>query len=125
MDNHGDTRCFGADSFPISFTLDEGTVSPFLYKYSEQAIILIFPGITNLTLYYGEVFILEFGKGLGFGNCMEKSIINPNKCLKFGIKLYKDPNKPHRKLVIEAYADLFIPTVMEVSTCGLISQPSI
>ena len=58
---------------------------------------------------YGEVFILEFGQGLWFGNHMAKSLINTNQYQKFGIQICKDPNDPHKKLVIKAYEDLFIP----------------
>ena len=59
-----------------------------------------------------EVVILEFGQGLWFGNRMKKSLINPNQCRKFGIKICNDPTNPHRKLVSEALEYLFIPMTM-------------
>ena len=79
MDNHADTHCFGANFRPISFTLEECTVSPFLPEYVEQINVPICTGVTDLTLDSGEVVILEFGQDLWFGNIMEKSLINPNQ----------------------------------------------
>ena len=73
----------------------------------------IFTGVTDFTLDPGEVLILEFGQGLWFGNMMEKSLINPNQCQKFGIQICDEPNDPHRKLGIEAPEYLFIPMTME------------
>ena len=74
---------------------------PFLPEYSEPINVPICTGVTYLTLDSGEALILEFGQGLWFGNRMEKSLINPNQCQKFGIKICDDPTDPHRKLVIE------------------------
>ena len=42
---------------------------------------------------------------------------------KFGIQIYDDPNDPHRNLGIEASEDLFIPMIMQGSTCGIITNP--
>ena len=53
---------------------------------------------------------------------MEKSLINPNQCQKFGVLIYDDPTNPHRNLVIEASEDLFIPMTMEVSTWGIVTH---
>ena len=66
--------------------------------------------------------VLEFGKGLWFGNRMEKSLINPNQCQKFGIQICNDLDDPHRNLGIKASENLFIPMAMEVSTCGIITH---
>ena len=41
--------------------------------------------MTALTLDSGEVFILELGQSVWVGNLMDKSLINPNQCHKFGI----------------------------------------
>ena len=54
---------------------------------------------------------------------MEQSLITPNQCQKYGIKICDDPNDPHRKLIIGASEDLFIQMVMEGSTCGIITHP--
>ena len=40
---------------------------------------------------------------------MEKSLINPNQCQKFGIQICDEPTDPQRKLGIEASEDLFTP----------------
>ena len=93
-------------------------MSPFLQEYAEQTNVPICTGVTALTLDSGEVVILEFGKGLWFGNRMKKLLINPNQCQKFGI-----PTDPHRKLGIEESEDLFIPMTMKGSTCGLVTHP--
>ena len=39
----------------------------------------------------GEAIILIFGQGLWFGNRMEKTLINLNKCRAFGIPIFDDP----------------------------------
>ena len=80
-------------------------------------------GVNALKLYSEKVVILEFGQGLWFGNRIEKSLINPNQCQKFGIQICDDPTYPHRKLVIEESEDLFIPITMEGSTCRIITHP--
>ena len=71
MENHADTHCFGANFRPISFILEECTVTPFLPEYAEQMDVPICKGVTYLTLDSGEMVILEFVKGLWFGNRME------------------------------------------------------
>ena len=88
-------------------------------------------GGTALTLDSGEVVILEFGKDLWFVKLMEKSLIKPNQCQKFGMQICNDltdPQRnleiedPQRKLGIEASEDLFIPMETEGSTCGIITH---
>ena len=64
-------------------------------------------GVTALTLDSWERLIMGFGQGLWFGNRMGKSLINPNQCQKFGIKICDEPTNPHRKLGIEAAEDMF------------------
>ena len=98
-------------------------MSPFLPEYAEHMNVPICTGVTALTLDSGEVVILKFGKGLWLGNRMEKSLINPNQCQKFGIQICNDPTDPRRKLGIEASEDLFTPTTMEGSTCGIATHP--
>ena len=77
-------------------------MSPLIPEYAEHTNVPICTGVTDLTLDSGEVVILEFGKGLWFGNKMEKSLINPNQCQKFRIKICNDPTDPHRNMGIEA-----------------------
>ena len=79
--------------------------------------------VTALTIYSREVLILEFLQGLWLGNRMEKPLINPNQCQKFGIQICDDPTDPHRKLGIKASEDLFIPMTTEGSTCRLVTHP--
>ena len=79
--------------------------------------------VTDLKLYLGEVVILEFGKGLWFGNRTEKLLIKPNQCRKLGIQICNDPTDPHRNLRIEALEDLSIPMKMEGSTFGIFMDP--
>ena len=55
---------------------------------------------------------------------MEKSLIKPNQCRKFGIKICEKPTDAHRKLVIEASEGLLIPMKMEGSTCGIVTHPT-
>ena len=84
----------------------------------------IYTSVTVLTLESGDLIVLEFGEELWFENRMEKSLINPNQCLKFGIQICNDPSNPHLNLGIEASQDLFIPIKMEVSTCGSFTHPT-
>ena len=71
MDNHTDTHCFGSNIRPISFTLEEYTVPPFVAEYSEQVNTPMCIGATSYTMELREVIILIFGQGLWFGNRME------------------------------------------------------
>ena len=96
---------------------------PLLPEYAEQMNLPICTGVTALSLDSYEVVILEFGQGFWFGNTIEKSLINPNQCRKFGNKICNDPTDTHRKLVIEASEDLSVPMTMEGSTCGIITHP--
>ena len=73
-------------------------MSLFHPEYTERVNVPIFTGVTALTLYSVEVVILEFGQGLWFGNRIEKSLINPKQCQKFGIQIYDNPTDPYRKL---------------------------
>ena len=70
-----------------------------------------------------EVVILEFGRVLWFGNRIEKLMMNPNQCWKFGIQICDESTDPHRKLLIEVSEDLFILMVIEGLTCGVIIHP--
>ena len=103
--------------------MEECTVPPFLPEYSEQTNVPIYTSVTGLTIDSGWVVILEFGKGLWFGNRMEKLLINPKKCRKFRIQICNDLTDPHWNLGIEASEDLFIPMIMEGSTCGIVTHP--
>ena len=84
-------------------------MSPFLPEYAEHMNVTIYTGVNSLALDSWEVVILEFVQGLWFGNRMEKLLINPNQCRKFGIQICDDPTNPHRKLGVEASEDLFVP----------------
>ena len=50
IDNHDDTHFFGANFRPISFTLDECTVSSFLPEYTEQVDTPICNAVNVLTI---------------------------------------------------------------------------
>ena len=98
-------------------------MSSLLPEYAEQMNVTIFTDVTALTLDLGEVVILEFVQGLWFRNRMEKSLVNPNQCQKFGIKICNDPTNQHSNLVIEESENVFIPMTMEGSTCGFVTHP--
>ena len=66
-------------------------------------------GILHQRFYEGETLILMFGQGLWFGDRMQRSLINPNQCRAFGIKICDDPTDPHRDLGIELDDNNFIP----------------
>ena len=94
---YSDTHCFGANFWLISFTSEECTLAPFLPEYIEQVNLPICTGITALKINSEDVVILEFMQGLWFGNIMQKSVIKPNQCQKFGIHW---PTKEVGNLVI-------------------------
>ena len=86
---------------------------PFLPEYLEQINAPICTDVTDLSLHLGVVVILGFGQGLWYGNRMETSLINPNQCQNFGIKICDNPTNPYTKIDIEAPEDLFVPIIME------------
>ena len=98
-------------------------MSTLLSEYAEHMNVPIFAGVTDLTLDSGEMIILEIVKGSWFGNRMEKSLIKPNQCRKFGIQICDDLTNTHRNLGIEASEDLFTPMTTEGSTCGIATPP--
>ncbi len=106
----------------LHFTTQQCTIAPFLSEYPEQMDI---PICSAGTAYYqlesGEMVILMFGQGLlWFGNRMERSLINPNQCCAFSIKVCDDPTDEHWSLGIEADANSFIsrcPTDEELEEC--------
>ena len=58
MDNHDDSHCFGVNFRPISFTLEEYTVSPFIPEYTEQVKVPFFTGVNVLKLDSREVLMI-------------------------------------------------------------------
>ena len=122
IDNHADTHVFGKNFRPIYFTSEVCSVAPFMDEYKEQENVRICTGATAYETKFGETIILQFGQGLWFGNRMEKSLINPNQCRAYGIPICDDPMDPHRELGMNIDDDLFIPLVMNGSTCGLTTR---
>ena len=53
---------------------------------------------TAWTSHTGQVYILVFVEGLWFGDRMDRSLINSNKCRYFGISFCNNPTDPHRTL---------------------------
>ena len=70
----------------------------------------------------GEVIIFIFGQVLWFGNRMDKSLINHNRCQSFGISICYDPINQHSPLATEADFITHTPMSMVVSTCGFITR---
>ena len=70
----------------------------------------------------GEVIILIFGQGLWFGNRMEKTLINPNQCQYFGIKICDESTNHNREMGIEVGFNNHIPMSMVGSTCEFITR---
>ena len=87
IDNHADTTCFGKNFRAISFTSQVCTVSPYLSEYNSLSDIPICTAATAVDLDSGETIILEFGQGLWLGERMEHSLINPNQCRSFGVRV--------------------------------------
>ena len=91
IDNHADTICFGRNFRPIYFTSEVCQVSRFLPEYENQQDIQICTAATSVDLDDGDTVILQFGQGLWFGDSLDKSLLNPNQCRAFGIRLCDDP----------------------------------
>ena len=117
IDNHADTTCFGKNFRAISFTSEVCTVSPYLSEYDSLSDIPICTAATAVDLDSGETIILEFGQGLWFGERMEHSLINPNQCRSFGVRVCDDPTDGNRKLGMELPDDYFVPFAMRGTTC--------
>ena len=69
----------------------------------------------------GEVIIVIFGRGLWFGNRIEKNLINPNQCRAFGTPIFDDPTNQDRPLGIEEDINIRILMSMVGSTCVFIT----
>jgi len=122
IDNHADTTCFGKNFRVISFTSEVCTVSPYLSEYDSINDIPICTAATAVDLESGETIILEFGQGLWFGERMEHSLINPNQCRSFGIRVCDDPTDENRKLGMELSDDYVVPFTMRGTTCNFLSR---
>ncbi len=118
IDNHADTTCFGKNFRVLSFTPEVCTVSPYLSEYDSLGDIPICTAATAVDLESGETVILEFGQGLWFGKRMEHSLINPNQCRAFGIRVCDDPTDEHRPLGMELSDDYVVPFQMRGTTCN-------
>ncbi len=116
IDNHEDTTCFGKNFRAISFTSEVCTVSPFLSEYDSLSDIPTCTAATAVDLDSGETIILEFGQDLWFGERMEHSLINPNQCRSFGVRVCGDPTEGNRKLGMELLGDYFVPFTMRGTT---------
>ena len=117
FDNHADTTCFGKNFRVISFTSEVCSVSPFLSEYDSVTDVPICTAATALELESGETIILEFGQGLWFGERMEHSLINPNQCRSYGIRVCDDPTDEYRKIGMELSDDYVVPFQMKGNTC--------
>lgn len=120
IDNHADSHVFGKNFLPLTFTNEVCTVSGFLGT-PQATDIPIYNAATAYTNENGETLILIFGRGLWFGDKMDKSLINPNQMRAYGIKICDDPIDEHRELGIvakdESGKEEFIPLMMIGSTC--------
>ena len=123
IDNHADTTCFGKNFRAISFKSQVCTVSPYLSEYNSLNDIPICTAATAVDLDSGETIILEFGQGLWFGERMEHSLINPNQCRSFGIRVCDDPTDGNRKLGMELSDDYVVPFTMRGTTCNFYPVP--
>ena len=106
----------------ISFTSEVCTVSPYLSEYESLSDIPTFTAAIAVDLDSGETIILEFGQGLWFGERMKHSLINPNQCRSFGIRVYDDPIDGNRKLCVELSDDYVVPFTMRGTTCNFQSR---
>ncbi len=122
IDNHADTTCFGKNFRVISFTSEVCSLSPYLSEYDSITDIPICTTATAVDLNSGETIILEFGQGLWFGNRMDHSLVNPNQCRAFGIRINDDPTDATRILGMELSDDYVVPFTMRGTTCAFQSR---
>ena len=65
--------------------------------------IPIYSAGTAYTLGIREKVILVFVHGLSFGNRMDRSLINTNKCRDSGISVCDKPKDGYQYLIIDTY----------------------
>ena len=94
-----------------TFSMSSGTICSIyslLLEYDATDNVEICSVVTEWTASGGEVYLLLFGHGLWFGDCLDLSLITLNQCQAFRIKICDDTTKPNREM--EFYTeDLFIP----------------
>ena len=82
----------------------------------------IFTGATKVDLENVPTVVLIFGRGLWFEDRMYKSLINPNKCIHYGIPVCDDPTNNYHDLGLSIYDNLFVLMGMDGTTCGFDSR---
>ena len=82
----------------------------------------IVTGATAVNLKNVSMVVLILGQGLWFGDRMEKIRINPNQRRHYGIPVCDDPIDNYRDLGLVIDENLFIPMVMEGTTCDFDSR---
>jgi len=99
----------------IAFTSEVCSVSPYLSEYDSVNDIPIYTAATEVELDTGET-ILQIGQGLWFGDRLNHSLINPNKCRSYGFSVCDDPTDPNRDIRIELQANYFLSCRMRGTT---------
>ena len=77
---------------------------------------------TAVRIKNGLTVVLIFGQGLWFGDRMDKSLINPNQCIHYGITVCSDPIDNYSDIGLAIDDNLFILMVMDVTTFGFDSR---
>lgn len=117
MGNHADTHCFRKNFIVLDCTHQKCSVATFLVEHDKTQEIDIVTSATAVDLKDGSTIVYVFGRGLWFGDCMEKSLINPNQCRHYRVSLCDDPTDPHRPLSIRKER-FSIPMEIFNSRCG-------
>ena len=93
MDSHADTIVFGRNFLLLHSSGKECSVAPFTDAYESIKNVPIVTAATAWTSQHtGQTYILEFHEGLWMGDTMDHSLINPNQCRAFGIRIQDDPS---------------------------------
>lgn len=118
IDSHADTHCFGANFLPILFAgkvCDVGAFSDTFHTLKDIPICTACTAIDDPVT--GITTILEFPQGVWMGDTMKHSLINPNQCRAYGIKIQDDPYDVDKLLSIQdPVSDIVIPLTVQGST---------
>ena len=93
FDSHVGTIVFGRNFLLLCHNGKECSVAPYNDAYDSINNVPIVSAATAWTSNSsGETYILEFNEGLWMGDTMNHTLINPNQCRAFGLRIQDDPS---------------------------------
>jgi Reverse transcriptase (RNA-dependent DNA polymerase) len=119
IDSHADTHALGKGFVVLTETTRTCTVSPFTDGLGMAQDVDIVSAATAWDAPSGETFLLVFHEALWFGDSMEVSLLNPNQCRQYGIKVWDDPTDEDRPIgITDPTTEVVIPMEMNGMLVG-------